>query len=346
MRSGSDRVFTGTLRFVAARLALLALMLLGLVVITFTISNIAPSDPAALAAGPDATSDMIATIRHEYGLDQPLPQQFLRYVSDLLHANLGRAVQTGNQVSDDLARYLPATIELVLLSMLLAVTVGISAGMLAAFRRNHLFDHAARLIAVSGVALPAFWAALLLQLVFGVWLGWLPTSGQLSVATTPPEPHTGMVILDALLAGDPATAAEALHYAILPAFVLALPSLAAILRVARAEMIETLGADYVTAARAHGVAPWRVVALLALKNAMLPTLAMIGLRLGWTLGSSFLVETVFDWPGIGLYAVSSALASDFKPVMGVTLAVGTTFMLANLLIDLAYGWLDPRTRSA
>jgi peptide/nickel transport system permease protein len=334
------------LRFLLGRLALLGLMLLGLVVVTFVVANVAPSDPAALAAGPDATRDMIETVRREYGLDQPLPMQFVRYVSDLLHGDLGRAVQTGNQVADDLGRFLPATLELVLLSMLFSVAVGVPAGMLAAVRRNHLFDHAARMLAVSGVALPAFWAALLLQLVFGVWLGWLPTSGQLSVATAPPEPRTGMVMLDALLAGDGATFAEACRYAALPAFVLALPSLAAIMRVARAEMIEVLGADYVTAARAHGVAAWRVVALLALKNAMLPTLAMIGLRLGWTLGSSFLVETVFDWPGIGLYAVSSAIASDFKPVMGVTLAIGVTFMLSNLLIDLAYGWLDPRTRSA
>lgn len=334
------------IRFIAGRIALLGVMLLGLVIITFVVSNVAPSDPAALAAGPDATRDMVETVRHEYGLDQPLPMQFVRYVSDLLHGDLGRAVQTGNSVADDLGRYLPATLELVLLSMVIAIVVGVPAGMLAAVRRNRPFDHLARMLAVSGVALPAFWAALLLQLWFGVWLGWLPTSGQLSVGTAPPDPRTGMIIVDALLAGEPAVFVEALRYAILPAFVLALPSLAAIMRVARAEMVEVLGADYITAARAHGVAPWRVVALLALKNAMLPTLAMIGLRLGWTLGSSFLVETVFDWPGIGLYAVSSALASDFKPVMGVTLAVGATFMVSNLLIDLAYGWLDPRTRSA
>ena len=182
--------------------------------------------------------------------------------------------------------------------------------------------------------------------MFGVWLGWLPTSGQLSVATAPPPPVTGMVLLDALLAGNFATFVEALRYAILPAFVLALPSIAAIVRVNRAEMIEVLASDYVIAAQAHGVSPHRVIGWLALKNAMLPTLAMIGLRFGWTLGSTVLVETVFDWPGIGLYAVSSAIASDFKPVMGVTLIVGVTIMLANLLIDLAYGWLDPRTKSA
>ncbi len=334
------------LRFLAARLSLLALMLGGLVAITFVVANVVPSDPAALAAGPDATRDMVATIRHEYGLDQPLPAQFVRYVRDILHGDLGRSVQTGDAVGADLQRYFPATMELVLLSMAFSVVVGVPLGVLAAVRRNRPVDHAARVLAVSGVALPAFWAALLLQLVFAVHLGWLPTSGQLSVATAPPTPLTGMILLDALLARDWPVFWEALRYAVLPAFVLALPSLAAIVRVNRAEMIEVLGADYVTAARAHGVSPWRVIGWLALKNAMLPTLAMVGLRLGWTLGSSFLVETVFDWPGIGLYAVSSAIASDFKPVMGVTLAVGVTFMLANLVIDLAYGWLDPRTRTA
>jgi len=334
------------IRAIGTRLALLGLMLAGLVVITFTVANIAPSDPAALAAGPDATRDMIETVRHEYGLDRPLPIQFARYVTDLGHGHLGRSVQTGNEVADDLARYFPATMELVLLSMAFAIAVGIPLGILAALRRNRPLDHVIRILAVSGVALPAFWAALLLQLVFAVHLEWLPTSGQLSVATAPPVPLTGMILLDALLALDWPTFAEALRYAVLPAFVLALPSIAAIVRVNRAEMIEMLGADHITAARAHGVSPWRVVGWLALKNAMLPTLAMIGLRLGWTLGSSFLVETVFDWPGIGLYAVSSAIASDFKPVMGVTLAIGVTFMLANLAIDLAYGWLDPRTRAA
>ncbi len=334
------------LRYVARRLALLAVMLGGLVLITFVVSNVAPADPAALAAGPDATKDMIETVRHEYGLDRPLPLQLVRYVADLLQGKLGRSIQTGDQVSDDLLRYFPATMELVLLSMAFSVLAAVPIGVLAAVWRNSLFDHAMRVLAVSGIALPAFWAALVLQLLLGVWLGWLPTSGQLSVATAPPPAITGMVLIDALLWGKFAAFGEALRYAILPAFVLALPSVAAIVRVNRAEMIEVLASDYVVAAQAHGVSPWRVIGWLALKNAMLPTLAMIGLRFGWTLGSTVLVETVFDWPGIGLYAVSSAIASDFKPVMGVTLIVGVTFMLANLLIDLAYGWLDPRTKSA
>ena len=328
------------------RVGLLGLMLFGLVVITFVVSNVAPSDPAALAAGPDATRDMVETVRREYGLDRPLPEQFVRYVSDLAHGSLGRSIQTGNQVLDDLGRYVPATMELVIVSVLVSVLVGVPAGVLAAVRRNRAFDHLSRLLAVSGVALPAFWAALLLQLLLGVWLEWLPTSGQLSVATAPPPAVTGMVGVDAVLAGEWGVAWEAAQYAALPALVLALPSIAALLRVTRAEMIEVLGADYVTAARAQGIRARRVVGWLALRNAALPVLAMIGLRLGWTLGSSFLVETVFDWPGIGLYAASSALASDFKPVMGVTLTVGVVFMLSNLVIDGCYALLDPRTRAA
>ncbi|MBI0534372.1 ABC transporter permease [Roseomonas sp. KE2513] len=334
------------LRYLARRIAYVALMLAGLVLITFVISNVTPADPAALAAGPDATPEMVATLRREYGLDRPLPEQFLRYVGDLLQGRLGRSIQSGNEVMDDLSRYVPASLQLVLLAMGFACVVGIPLGILSAVRRHSLLDHGIRVLAVSGVALPAFWIALLLQLVLAVWMGWLPTGGQLSIAADPPPVFTGMVLFDALLTGQWDTFGDAAAHSVLPAFVLSLPCLASVLRVNRAEMIEVLGSDHVTAARAHGVVPRRVVGRLALKNAMLPTLAMIGLRFGWMLGSTVLVETVFDWPGIGLYAVSSAIASDFKPVMGVTLTIGLIFMLANLLVDLAYGWLDPRTRSA
>lgn len=324
----------------------MVLTLAGLVAITFLVSNVAPADPAMLAAGPDATPDMIATIRHEYGLDQPLPVQFLRYVAGLAQGQLGRSVVTGHAVTEDLAIFLPATLELVLLGMAIAVGFGMPLGMWAAVRRDRAVDHLARVFAVSGMALPEFWIGLLLLLVFSGWLGWLPIGGQLSVADAPPAPITGMVLVDALLRGQLPLFWAALRHAILPAMVISLPALAAVVRVNRAEMIEVLQSDYITAARAHGVAPARIVCVLALKNAMLPTLAMIGLRFGWMLGSSVLVETVFDWPGIGLYAVNSAVSADFKPVMGTTLVIGVLFMLANLLVDIAYGWLDPRVREA
>jgi peptide/nickel transport system permease protein len=334
------------LGFFARRLLLMLMMLGGLVVITFVISNVAPADPAALAAGPDATPQMIREVRREYGLDRPLPVQFLRYAGDLARGRLGRSVVTNHEVTEDLARFLPATIELVLLAMLFAVGLGVPVGTLAAVRRNRPFDHLVRVLAVSGMALPEFWIGLLLLLVFSLWLGWLPTGGELSVAIAPPPRLTGMVLADALAEGRFGVFADALRHAILPAFVLSLPALAAVVRVNRAEMIEVLQSDYVTAARAHGIAPLRIVGVLALKNAMLPTLAMIGLRFGFMLGGTVLVETVFDWPGIGLYAVSSAVSGDFKPVIGTTLVIGGLFMLANLLVDIAYGWLDPRVRGA
>ena len=219
-------------------------------------------------------------------------------------------------------------------------------GVFAALRKDGPADHLTRIFAVSGIALPPFWFGLLLQLAFAAWLGLLPTSGRLSVFTEPPDGITGLLLLDSLLHGDFVLFREALSYIILPAIVLSLPCLASILRVNRSEMLEALRMDYIVAARAHGVTPWRLVMVHALKNAMLPTLAIIGLRWGWMMSSTVLVETVFDWPGIGLYAVSSAIAGDFKPVMGVTLIIGLNFMIANLIVDLLYGVLDPRLRRA
>lgn len=332
--------------YLLRRLALAGLMLFGLVCLTFVIANVAPSDPAALAAGPDAGRDQIEQVRREYGLDKPLPQQFLRYVGDLARGDFGRSVATGRSVGTDLARYFPATLELCLLAMAIGLVGGISLGMLSALFKDKWLDHATRIFAVSGIALPPFWLGLLLQLGFAVWLGWLPTSGRIGVSTDPGDPITGMLLIDALLRGDGTLFAQGLSYILLPAFVLSLPCLASILRVNRSEMVEALHADYITAARAHGVSRWRLVTVHALKNAMLPTLAIIGLRWGWMMSSTVLVETVFDWPGIGLYAVSSAIAGDFKPVMGVTLIVGLNFMLVNLIVDLLYGVLDPRLRHA
>lgn len=319
-------------------------MLFGLVCLTFVISNVAPSDPAALAAGPDAGRSQIEQVRRDYGLDRPLHEQFARYVGDLARGDFGRSIATSRSVGTDIARYFPATLELVILAMMMGVLLGVPLGVLSALRKDGPADQATRLFAVSGIALPPFWFGLLLQLAFATWLGLLPTSGRLSVFTEPAPAITGLLLVDSLLRGDIALFREALSHIILPAIVLSLPCLASILRVNRSEMVEALRTDYVVAARAHGVAPWRIVWVHALKNAMLPTLAIIGLRWGWMMSSTVLVETVFDWPGIGLYAVSSAIAGDFKPVMGVTLIVGLNFMVANLIVDLLYGVLDPRLR--
>ncbi len=332
--------------FVLKRALLLGLMLIGLILIMFTISHVAPGDPAAVAAGPDATREMVEVIREEYGLDEPLPVQFWIYLTNVLQGDLGRSIRTTRDVTHDLLRYFPATFELVMVAMLLAVLIGVPLGMLAAVFRDRGLDHAIRLVSVSSVALPMFWLGLLLQFFISLKLGWLPLGGQLGLLTERPPPITHLILVDALLRGQFDVFREALAHIILPAIALSAPALAAIIRVNRAEMIEVLHQDFIVTARAHGISQFRIVAVYALRNAMIPTLAMIGLRFGWMLGGTVLVEGVFDWPGIGLYAVQSAVNSDFQPVMGATLLIGFSFMLANFMIDIAYGWLDPRLREA
>ena len=330
--------------FIAKRILLLGVMLIGLLMITFAISHVAPGDPAALAAGPDATQEMIETIRQEYGLDKPLPEQFWIYLKGFFTGDLGRSLRTSRDVLDDLIRYFPATFELVMFSILVAVVFGIPLGMLSAVYKDTWVDHLSRFVSVSGVAIPMFWLGLMLQLFIALELGWLPLGGRLGLMTDPPDPITHLLLVDALLRGQWGIFADAFGHILLPAVALCFPALASIIRVNRAEMLETLDQDYIVNARAHGIGSTRIVAVYALKNAMIPTLAMIGLRYGWMLGGTILVESVFDWPGIGLYAVQSAVSSDFQPIMGVTLLIGINFMIANLLVDLCYGWLDPRIR--
>lgn len=333
------------LLFTIKKLAALFGTMIGIAVLTFVITNIAPGDPARLVAGPNATAAMVETIRVEYGLDQSIGQQFIIYMSDLLRGDLGRSLVTTRPVLDEILRYAPATLELVFVAMALGVIVGVPLGVLSAVWRDSALDHVTRILSISGVALPAFWFGILLQLLFAVHMGWLPVSGRLPLVIVPPEPITHFLLIDSILRGQLDTFVAALKHIAMPAIVLSFPCLASILRVNRAEMIEVLQSDHIVAARAHGLSSRRVIALYALKNAMLPTLAMIGLRFGWMLGSTVLVETVFDWPGIGLYAVSSALSSDFKPVIGVTLLIGFLFILINTIVDLAYAWIDPRLRS-
>ena len=330
--------------FVAKRCILMVAMLLGLLVITFSISHIAPGDPAALAAGPDASKEMIELIRKEYGLDKSLPEQFYIYLKALLSGNWGKSIHTTHEVWDDLVEYFPATVELVIFSIFITVIFGVPLGVLSAVKQNTRLDHAIRTITVAGVAMPMFWLGLMGQLFFALKLGWFPLGGRIDMMTDPPNAITHFILIDSQIAGEFGTFFEAMHHIFLPAFALSFPALASIIRVNRAEMLETLKQDYIVNARAQGLSTYRIVVHYALKNAMLPTMAMIGLRFGWMLGGTVLVETVFDWPGIGLYAVGAAIDSDFEPIMGATIVLGFFFMLANLIIDLTYAGLDPRVR--
>lgn len=320
-------------------------MLIGLMAIVFAISNISPGDPARLAAGPDATTEMVEQIRVERGLDKPLVTRFVVYLGNLASGDFGTSIHTKRPVVSDLARYFPATVELVLFSISFAVLLGVPLGMLGAVFQNKWPDHSIRFLAVSGVALPMFWLGLMLQWYLSLELDLFPLGGRLGIMTPRPETITGLLTIDALLEGNLHLFREAVWHLALPGLALSLPALASIIRVNRAEMLETLNKDYILNARAQGIGPFRIVGAYALKNAILPTLAMIGLRFGWMLGGTVLVEGVFDFPGLGLYAAKAAVFSDFDPIIAVTLVLGACFMLVNLLIDLAYAALDPRVRS-
>jgi peptide/nickel transport system permease protein len=285
---------------------------------------------------------MVATIREQFGLDRPLPEQYISYAGGLLRGDFGDSILTRHSVGEDLRARFPATFELVLYAMLLAVVVGIPLGIIAAVNQNRWPDQLSRLFAISSVSIPQFWFGLVLQLFFASRLGWFPLSRRLPTLVPPPEPVTGMLTIDSLLAGQGDTFWLALKHLALPVFVLSLGSMAIITRTLRGDLLEVLNQDFVRTARAKGLAEHGVLLRHTLRNAFIPSLTMIGLSFGWTLGGTVLVEAVFDWPGIGNYAVEAAGTLDFNPIMGVTLLVGIVFILINLAVDLLYGALDPR----
>lgn len=333
-------------RYTLRRLLLIVPVLVGVSLLTFALARVVPGDPARLAAGAQATPEMYEQIRREFGLDDPLPVQYGSYVAGLLRGDWGDSILSRRPVAADLRLYWPATLELVLVAMAIAVAVGVPLGVLSAVRADQPTDQVSRLVSLLGVSMPAFWLALLLQIFFGLRLGWLPVSGRLDPMIAAPTGGTGLVLVDAALAGDGATLRDALAHVALPALTLSFPALATIARFTRASLLEVLGNDYVRTARAKGLVERRVIFGHGLRNAFIPTLTMIGLSFGWAMGGSVLVETVYDWPGIGLYATRSALTLDFMPIMGIALLYGVVFSLINIVVDVAYGVLDPRVSRA
>ena len=326
--------------YILRRLLLVIPTLIGVSILTFVLSRIVPGDPARLAAGAQATPEMYAQIRQEFGLDDPLPIQYWNYVTGIVQGDWGRSILSRRPVLDDLRVYWPATLELVIVAMTIAVIIGVPLGVLAAMRADQPADQVSRLVALLGVSFPAFWLAILFQLFFALRLGWFPVSGRLS--GDPPSTITGLYLIDSLLQGQWSTFGAALRQIMLPAITLSFPAMATIMRFTRASLLEVMGQDYVRTARAKGAAERVVILRHALRNALIPTITMIGLSFGWAMGGSVLVETVFDWPGIGLYATKSALSLDFMPIMGIALLYGFVFSMINILVDVTYGVLDPR----
>ena len=331
------------LRFIVKRSAFMLLMVAGLLAITFTISHVAPGDPAWLAAGPNATEAMVQTLRAEYGMDKPVVAQFGGYLAGVVQGDLGRSITTTRPVFQDLLRYFPATLELVLRHPAFHRRRR-GAGTLAAATQNRWPDHLIRLLSTSGVAFPMFSLGLLLKYAFAQHLEWLPLGGRLDMLAFPPDTITGFTPSTACCTATSTPSCRRCPTCCCRRWRCRFrrwpPSSAS----TAPRCWKCCARTYIVAARAHGVAPWRVIAKYALRNAMLPTLAMIGLRFGWMLGGTVLIESVFDWPGIGLYAVQATMNSDFQPIMGVTLVLGVSFMLINFVIDIIYGLLDPRVR--
>ena len=330
--------------YLIRRILFMIPVLIGLSILTFTISHLIPGDPVMLVAGPQATKAEIASLAKEYGLDQPLPVQYWLYVTGITRGDFGRSIMTRRQVADDLRLFFPATIELILASMFVAIALGVPFGILSAVARDRAPDNLIRIFSLAAISSPRFFIALLLQILFGIILSVLPLGSRFPTLETPPPTVTGFLSLDAILAQNWDALGTALKHMILPAFALSLSPLATITRMMRASVLEVLQQDYVLTERALGLPMNLILFKYVLKNAFISTLTVIGLYFGWLLGGSVLVETVFDWPGIGLYATTSIISLDFAPIMGVTLLIGVTFVILNLIIDLMYGLFDPRIR--
>jgi len=333
--------------YLLRRLGLAVLVLIGVMVVTFVVSRVVPSNPAALYAGPHPRPEQVAAFEVKLGLDKPLPVQFVRYVGDLLRGDFGESFQSRRLITTDLKFFLPATLELVIGASLLALVIGIPLGVLSGARRSGWLDQSTRMISIAGVSIPTFWLALMLQLFFFGWLGWLPLGGRLSTMVTlshPIERITGFYIIDAAVSGNWVAWRDALHHLILPTAVLATYPIGLTIRMTRAAMVEVLTEPYIDSARAAGLPPRMILFRLALKNAIIPTLTVLGLTFAYSITGAFLIELVFSWPGVGKYVTDAIITVDFPVVMAVTLVVTVIYITINIIVDMVQVALDPRIK--
>jgi peptide/nickel transport system permease protein len=330
--------------YVLRRLVFLVVICFGITLITFFISHVIPGDPARLVAGPGADKAQILAIRHHFGLDLPINQQYVRYIQNIFHGDLGTSIVTRNDVASEITRRLPATLELVFVSFILYLLIGLSLAVLAATTRLKAVDVGVRTLSIAAYAVPAFVLALWLQLTFYFHLGWLPAGGRLSVLSTPPHKVTGFFLVDSVLEGRWDALRDAAQHLVLPVAALTFGLLAIAVRLTRATLLAELEKDYVKMARLKGLSERAIIRRHVLRNALVPSLALFGIQFGYLVGGTVVIETIFSWPGLGAYAFESIAALDFAPVMGVTLVVTAIFVSVNFLIDLLYPVVDPRIR--
>lgn len=326
------------------RLFLMVIVLFGILVLVFFIAKIIPADPVGALLGGNAPPELVDELKHKLGLDKPLIIQFIDYIKGALRGDFGISLKTNRPVIEDIKEYFPATMELAIFAIIIAVGIGIPLGIFSAVKRNSFVDHFSRIFSILGVSMPVFWTGLLLLLLFYYKLGLLPGSGRLELFIIPPEPKTGLIILDALLEGNWEAFWDGLKHIILPAFVLGYASSASIARMTRASVLDVLRQDFIRTAKAKGLPKRLVIYKHALKNALIPVVTLIGLRFGSLLEGAVLTETIFGWPGLGRYIVNALLVLDYPAIMGGTVFIALIYSLANLVVDITYAVLDPRMR--
>lgn len=331
--------------YLAKRCLGLIPVVLGITLFVFLLLHLIPGDPAIVLLGERATPEQVIALRQQLGLEQPLPLQYVRFLIQLLQGDLGRSILSGVPVADELRFRFPATVELALGAIAIAISLGIPSGILAALRKNSGLDHGMMMASLVGVSLPVYWLGLLLIYLFAVHLHWLPASGRLSIdAGFTGQSWTGFYVLDALLQLNLPLLRDVLGHLVLPAVTLSTIPLAILARITRSALLETLSQDYIRTARAKGVPAFWVIGRHALKNALLPISTLIGLQFGTLLGGAILTETIFAWPGIGSWIYEGILTRDYPVVQGGVMVVAIAFVLVNLIVDITYAWIDPRIR--
>ena len=330
---------------IVRRLAGMALSLFGLSVVIFAVSRILPGNPARMALGPRATEEQVQELSRELGLDQPLHQQYVDYVQGLLVGDFGQSLVTRRPVVTDILENLPATLELITVSIVFTVLMGIPLGIVAAQNKEGPVDHVTRLFAFVAVSIPGFFIGILFQVVFGYLLDWLPITGRISQAYTEQGiEETGFLLVDTLMAGNLAAHVDAWQHILMPALALSMAGTGQIMRITRSSMIDVQREDFVEAERGYGLPDWLVTYKYIFRNASIPTLTILGLIYASLLGNAFLIELVFSWGGLASYGINAVLQNDFNAVVGVTMTIGVAFVTINFVVDLVLDRVDPRRR--
>ncbi|MBA2872640.1 peptide/nickel transport system permease protein [Anoxybacillus calidus] len=318
-------------------------VLLGMSIIVFFMIRAIPGNPAQVILGQKATKEAVEALTHKLGLDQPWYVQYFKYLGGLLTGDLGESIRTGASITEEIWPYLAATLELSLAAMLIAIVIGVNAGIISAWFQNSWFDYVAMVLALIGVSMPIFWLGLMEQWIFAINLDLLPTSGREEVRN-PVTPITHLYLIDTLLQGNTEQFVQVLQHLVLPSVALATIPMAIIARITRSSMLEVMKSDYIRTARAKGLSMFWVVYKHSLKNATIPVLTVIGLQMGLLLGGAILTETIFSWPGIGRYIYEAIGYRDYPVIQSGILVVATIFILINLLVDLLYAAIDPRIK--